>query len=269
MDRHVRNERGIALAIAIFALVVVGALVAAAFFAGSQEQRLAENAKRVTQSFGIAEAGVAERVRLWDPVLYNQQRVYPLDSAVVAQTRAPARTGSYGGYVYKLNDNLFLTDIRGSDSASRTGRVRGSGARQRLGLLTRIRPWRSTSGLTTQGDVRCQNAKWATTTSHPGNCDHGRRWMSATIKATPRPREGGSRQRIRPVTGRWRVFSALTQAVRPPLPPGSTYHRPSLAGEPVIADDLNWGDGPDQPRAAIPSAVALIPTACGGGILSG
>lgn len=155
MDRHVRNERGIALAIAIFALVVVGALVAAAFFAGSQEQRLAENAKRVTQSFGIAEAGVAEQVRLWDPVLYNQQRVYPLDSAVVAQTGAPARTGSYGGYVYKLNDNLFLTDIRGSDSASRTGRVRGSGARQRLGLLTRIRPLDIDiqASLTTQGDV--------------------------------------------------------------------------------------------------------------------
>ena len=155
MDRYVRNERGIALAIAIFALVIVGALVAGAFFAGTQEQRLAENAKRVTQSFGIAEAGVAEQVRLWDPVLFNQQRVYPLDSAVVTRATSPSRTGSYGGYVYKLNDNLFLVDINGSDSASRTGRVRGSGARQRLGLLTRVRPLAIDiqASLTTQGDV--------------------------------------------------------------------------------------------------------------------
>jgi hypothetical protein len=116
MDRHVRNERGIALAIAIFALVVVGALVAGAFFAGTQEQRLAENAKRVTQSFGIAEAGIAEQVRVWDPVTFNQQRTYPLDSAFVRDTTAPSRTGSYNGYVYKLNDNLFLTDIRGNDA---------------------------------------------------------------------------------------------------------------------------------------------------------
>lgn len=155
MDRYVRNERGIALAIAIFALVVVGALVAGAFFAGTQEQRLAENAKRVTQSFGIAEAGLAEQVRLWDPIRFNQQRAYPLDSAIIPQTVAPSRTGSYGGYVFKLNDNIFLTDVRGSDSASRTGRIRGSGARQRLGLLTRVRPVAIDirASLTTQGDV--------------------------------------------------------------------------------------------------------------------
>ena len=57
--------------------------------------------------------------------------------------------------MYRLNDNLFLTDIRGSDSASRTGRVRGSGARQRIGLLTRVRPLEIDiqASLTTQGDV--------------------------------------------------------------------------------------------------------------------
>jgi hypothetical protein len=155
VHRLARNERGIALPIAIFALVVVGALVAGAFFAGSQEQQLAENARRVTRSFGIAETGLAEQVRDWDPVAYNQQRAYPLDSAPVGTIAAPFGTGSYGGYVYRLNDNLFLTDIVGSDRATLTGRVRGSGARQRLGLLTRIRPLEIDiqASLTTQGDV--------------------------------------------------------------------------------------------------------------------
>ena len=47
-----RDERGMALAVAIFALVVVGALVAGAFFAGTQEQRVGENQRRVQTSFG-------------------------------------------------------------------------------------------------------------------------------------------------------------------------------------------------------------------------
>jgi hypothetical protein len=155
MDRSVRNERGIALPVAIFALVVVGALVAGAFFAGNQEQRLAHNAKRVTQSFGIAEVGLAEQVRQWDPLVYNQQPTYPLDSALVPDTAAPFRTGSYGGYVYKLNGSLYLMDVTGSDTASRTGVLGGGGARQRLGLLTRVRPLAIdiNASLTTMGNV--------------------------------------------------------------------------------------------------------------------
>jgi len=54
--RHVlKNERGIALALAIVALMVVGALVAGAFFAGTQEQRMGENELRLLVSLGVAE----------------------------------------------------------------------------------------------------------------------------------------------------------------------------------------------------------------------
>ena len=40
---RVSNERGIALAVAVFALVVIGALVAGAFFAGRLEQQTGQN----------------------------------------------------------------------------------------------------------------------------------------------------------------------------------------------------------------------------------
>ena len=150
-----RNERGMALPAAIFALVVIGALVAGALFAGTQEQRVAENSKRAGQSFGIADAGMAEVLRGWVPGTMNQGREYPLDSLLVVSTASPSNTGSYGGYVYKLNPNLYLIDVTAQDRAS-AGGVRGSGARQRLGLITRIKPveMNIAASLTTQGAVK-------------------------------------------------------------------------------------------------------------------
>ena len=156
--RHVRNERGMALPVAIFALVVIGALVAGALFAGTQEQRVAENVRRAQQSFGVADAGMVEVVRRWDPKLMNQRAAYPGDSIRVDSTTSPANTGSYGGYVYKLNANLYLVDITGGDRVSKSGLLGTGGARQRLGMITRIKPMQMDirASLTTQGGVNVQ-----------------------------------------------------------------------------------------------------------------
>src|SRR5437899_11404929 len=109
MKRIPRNERGMALAVAIFALVVVGALVAGAFFAGTQEQRVGENQRRVQTSFGVAEAGAQERVLSWDATSLNRRPQYPPDSVViVANANAPHGTDSYGGYTYRVGPHLFL-----------------------------------------------------------------------------------------------------------------------------------------------------------------
>src|SRR5207244_12292874 len=94
MKRIWRDERGMALAVAIFALVVVGALVAGAFFAGTQEQRVGENQRRVQTSFGVAEAGAQERVLSWDPGTMNRRALYCNcgggDSVAIANTPAPS-----------------------------------------------------------------------------------------------------------------------------------------------------------------------------------
>lgn len=156
MRRILRDERGMALAIAIFALVVVGALIAGAFFAGTQEQRVGENQRRVQTSFGVAEAGAQERVLSWNPVTMNSRALYPADSVAIATTNTPNGTGSYGGYSYKLGPNLFLIDITGRDNASAAGMIAGGGgARQRLGLITRIAPvdFGIHASLTTLGGV--------------------------------------------------------------------------------------------------------------------
>src|SRR3989442_10507924 len=140
MKRIPRNERGMALAVAIFALVVVGALVAGAIFAGTQEQRVGENQRRVQTSFGVAEAGAQERVLSWDATSMNKRPQYPADSVVIGpNANAPNGTGSYGGYSYRVGPNLFLIDVTGRDNASAAGAIAGGGgARQRIGQLPPI-----------------------------------------------------------------------------------------------------------------------------------
>jgi hypothetical protein len=156
--KRIRNERGMALAIAIFALVIVGALVAGAFFAGTQEQRVAENSKRLQQSFGAAEMGLNEVIRNWKPQTLNKMPIYPRDSVRVPlapnDSITPDRSGVYGGYVYRLNDQVFLVDITARDKQTKSG-VAGGGARQRLGQLVRIRlvDFKIGAALTTQGAV--------------------------------------------------------------------------------------------------------------------
>ena len=149
MKHVLKNERGMALAIAIVALVVVGALVAGALFSGTQEQRVAENVRRTEASFGVAEQGVYDIIRNWsDPNtkaryagLYPYPAVAPSQSTwTFQQTTAASKTGSYNGTIMKLNDGLYLIDMTGQDTMSLAGRIRGGGASQRMGLITRIRP---------------------------------------------------------------------------------------------------------------------------------
>jgi hypothetical protein len=157
MKSFMRDERGMALAVAIFALVVIGLMVAGSMFAGTQEQRVAENQRRVQASFGVAEGGTQERVLTWDPSTMNKRASYPTDSVVIGpNTPAPGGTGSYGGYSYKMGPNIFLIDITGQDRASAAGVIAGGGgARQRIGLITRIAPvdFGIKASLTTQGAV--------------------------------------------------------------------------------------------------------------------
>jgi hypothetical protein len=149
MKQVLQSERGMALAIAIVALVVVGALIAGAFFSGTQEQRVAENVRRVQASFGVAEEGVFDIIRGWsNPTtkaryagMYPYPAVAPArDTAMFGKTTSASKTGSYSGKMYKFSDELYLIDMTAQDTMSLAGRIRGGGASQRLGLLARIRP---------------------------------------------------------------------------------------------------------------------------------
>jgi hypothetical protein len=149
MKQVLRNERGMALALAIVALVVVGAFIAGALFSGTQEQRVAENVRRVQASFGVAEAGVYDIIRGWSASPTTQQSysvmapypsANPASQLAIARTTDATKTGSYSGTMYRFNNELYLIDVTGQDTMSLAGRIRGGGASQRVGLLARIRP---------------------------------------------------------------------------------------------------------------------------------
>jgi hypothetical protein len=145
MRQVLKNERGMALAVAIVALVIVGALVAGALFSGTQEQRVAENTRRVQASFGVAEEGVTEIIRVWpnSTTVWNGMAGYPATAPAsernIVSTTAKSNTGKFSGSFYKMNDEIYFLDMIGQDNQSLAG-IRGGGASQRVGLLSTIRP---------------------------------------------------------------------------------------------------------------------------------
>jgi hypothetical protein len=120
------EERGMALAVAIFALVVIGALVAGAFYAGTLEQRTGRNTLYAAEAAQAAEAGPTAIMANWDQYDLNNMAVggtLPLGS-----TYMTGRTDmKYTTNVTRLNPQLFLisslgarVDAAGNNLAQRT-----------------------------------------------------------------------------------------------------------------------------------------------------
>lgn len=124
-----RNERGMALGLAVVALVVIGGLVAAALTVGVPEQRGGRNAIKLDQAFVAAQEGVQLQVANWKAGhAYNRMAVN--DSASFGGM-LPKSSGWYRGKVRKLSTSLFLVESEGFSADSQ--------ARQQVGLLVRLR----------------------------------------------------------------------------------------------------------------------------------
>ena len=126
-----QDERGIALALALFALIVIGALVSGSFFAGRLEQQSGRNSVFAAQALALAEAGLDEALVNADVAALQALPIggTPLDLGPLAAQNA-------AGQVIRLTSALFLVrctgtrrDADGHPLATRT-----------LGLLIRILP---------------------------------------------------------------------------------------------------------------------------------
>jgi hypothetical protein len=280
MKRLMQDERGMALALAIFALVVMGALIAGSFFAGTQEQRVGENQRRVHTSFGVAEAGAQERVMSWNPDQMNRRPIYPGDSVAINMAQTPGGTGSYSGYSYHIGPNLYIIDVTGRDRASaQSGGVnRGGGARQRLAMIARIAPieFSIKASLTTQGSVAVggnalvsgvdQNPTGWASCNPPGPAQAGVRDRGGTVGTSGSGQVQGNPPVVNDPTiadSSFTKFGGVTYAELASratiVLPGGNYQT-----EPVTANGVcdrlvltNWGDG-DNPTGPCGNYMPLI-----------
>lgn len=95
------NERGVALVIAVFVLTVIGALVAALFFAGVQEHRMSDATRRMHRRIVAAETEVSLVLRQW-PDGARSLQLYPRDSLVL---------GSGGTVLRRLSPDLYFLTV--------------------------------------------------------------------------------------------------------------------------------------------------------------
>lgn len=136
--RSLRSERGMALVLTIFALVVIGALVAGAFFVGRVEQITGYNTMWSGQAGEASEAGLSYATATVDAVTYQALPVWtpatPTELDLGTQ-QVPGMPGLvFTDRVRRLNQELFLVQSVGVRRTP-SGQVLGS---QSLAYLVRI-----------------------------------------------------------------------------------------------------------------------------------
>jgi hypothetical protein len=129
---RLNDERGIALAVALFAMVIIGALVAGTFFSGRLEQQSGQNTFYTGQAAEAAEAGISDVIGTTTPA--------SLLALAVGDPAADLGTVSLGGGVdasrqlSRLTNSLFLIKSIGSrrNAAGTALATRSAGALIRL-----------------------------------------------------------------------------------------------------------------------------------------
>jgi hypothetical protein len=150
--RRLSDERGIALAVAVFALVVIGALVAGTFFAGRLEQQTGRNTFMAAQAAEAAEAGLNDAVALQTATGLLDMAI---NSDLLGGTLLPdLPVGDHITATRKINrltENVFLVRSLGI----RTNAAGGQLAARSLGQLIRLvqADVEINAGLTALGDV--------------------------------------------------------------------------------------------------------------------
>jgi hypothetical protein len=140
------DERGIALPLAVFALVVIGALVAGVFFAGRLEQRTGQNMVYLAEATQAAEAGTQWVLGNWNKQSYNAM---PVGTEITFADQTLGGRAHYQPSFRRLTKTLYL--VRS------TGDTRDAGgqplARQQVGLLARLVSFNFdlAAGLTVEG----------------------------------------------------------------------------------------------------------------------
>jgi hypothetical protein len=125
------DQRGMALPLALFALVIIAALLAGVFYMGRLEQRTGDNFMARAQASEAAEAGLAATVAGWNSATYNTMAN---GSEITLPTVTVGGTNTYTPYLLRVNQAAYMVRSEGRH-LSRTGAVI---SRQQLGKLLKL-----------------------------------------------------------------------------------------------------------------------------------
>jgi Tfp pilus assembly protein PilX len=155
--RPLSDERGIALAVAVFALVVIGALVAGAFFAGRLEQQTGRNTLMAAEAAEAAEAGLNDAMAGQTAATLlailpnsNPNAATALPDLALTSGRTASRS------INRLTENVFLLRSVGRRTDASGGQI----ASRSIGQLIRLvqADIDVGAGLTAMGDVTLTGA---------------------------------------------------------------------------------------------------------------
>jgi hypothetical protein len=151
--RRLSDERGIALAVAVFALVVIGALVAGTFFAGRLEQQTGRNMFFAAEAAEAAEAGLSEAIAGQNAtsLLALKTDIDSTQDLGALTVGDPDNGVAASRSVHWLNDNLFLVRSRGTRTSASGAQL----SKRSLAQLIRLvqADIEVNAGLTALGDV--------------------------------------------------------------------------------------------------------------------
>lgn len=121
---------GFALAAAILAMVVIGAIVTGGFYTASQEGRIGESTRFAGEAFQVAERGANEIAGTWMRARFEQIPVGGQFDTTMTYAEGTARVS-----VRRLADRLYFVESTGE--GAKGGRYRG--ATRQVGLFLRTK----------------------------------------------------------------------------------------------------------------------------------
>ena len=105
------NERGIALPLVLFVLVILGVIIAGTFYIARLEQKTGDNTVAGTQAAAVAEAGVDSVLATWSPSAYNNMAA-GTEITMPTVTTLGGNT-SYTATLRRLNRTIYMVRADG------------------------------------------------------------------------------------------------------------------------------------------------------------
>lgn len=145
-----KKQRGFALPVTVFALVVVGVITTGGFFMAHQEGRIGVASEHAGVAFYLTERGLVDVMGKWNPLFL----ALPLwgDTTV---TRDYSGLGQVTTRVTKMTESLYFLDVNATVTM---GGAMMSGAARRVGVTVRVETadLATSAALTTRGPTSLQ-----------------------------------------------------------------------------------------------------------------